>query len=124
MKLVDWLYIKKPRSTEEEQKESHARLKSKYKDLMTMALERQTVREEKTKLKDMKRYMFGHYLAVVPRWKQSRYSDNPKPASHASPFVANTSDTFEIVCRKHGQYLSGNMIPKRLVMYRLNYWCA
>jgi hypothetical protein len=124
MKLVDWLYIKKPRSTEEEQKESHARLKSKYKDLMTMALERQTVREEKTKLKDMKRYMFGHYLAVVPRWKQSRYSDNPKPASHSSPFVANTSDAIDIVCRKHGQYLSGDMIPKRYVVFHLKYLCA
>jgi hypothetical protein len=118
MKLVDWLYIKKPRSTEEEQKEVEARLRSKYKELLTMAVQRQTVREDKTKLKDMKRYMFGKYLAVIPRFKQSRYVDSPLPASYASPFVANTSDSYEIVCRKYGQFLSGDMIPKRLVVCR------
>lgn len=119
MKLVDWLYIKKPRTTEEEQKEVEARLRSKYKELWTTAVERQAVKEEKTKLKDMKRYMFGKYLAVIPRFKQSRYVDYPLSASHASPFVANTSDSYDIVCRKYGQFLSGDMIPIRLVVCRL-----
>lgn len=111
MKLVDWFYMQKPRTTEEEQKEVEARLKSRYKELLAVAAQRQTVREEKTKLKDMKRYMFGKYLAVIPRFKQSRYVDCPLPASHASPFVATTSYSYDIVCRKYGQFLSGDMIP-------------
>ena len=119
MKLVDWLYIQKTRTTEEEQKEVEARLRSKYKELLTTAVQRQTAREEKTKLKDMKRYMFGKFLAVIPRFKQSRYVDYPLPASHASPFVATTSDSYDIVCRKYGQFLSVDMIPKWLVVCRL-----
>jgi hypothetical protein len=112
MKLVDIYYIKKTQSTEEAQKAAEARMKAKYEALLATAMHTQTRKEELTKLKDMKKYMFGEYLAVIPRFKQQRYLDYPLAPSYASPSYM-AGETFNVTCRKYGQYLTGDMIPRR-----------
>lgn len=111
MKLVDIHYMKKTQSAEEAQEAAEARMKAKYETLLASAMHTQTRKEELTKLKDMKRYMFGKYLAVVPRFKEQRYLDFALAPSYASPTVS--ADSYEVTCRKYGQHLSGDMIPKR-----------
>lgn len=114
MKLVDIFYVKRIQSTEEQEKEAKARVKAKYKALLANALHTQTRKEELTKLKAMKRYMFGEYLAVLPRFKEERWLDIPLAASYAYPHVA--VESYDIVNRKYGQHLTGDMIPMRLVV--------
>jgi hypothetical protein len=62
--------------------------------------------------REEKRYMFGEYLAVVPRFKEEWWVDISLAASYASPHVAGESYA-DIVCRKYGQHLTGEMIPRR-----------
>ena len=112
MKLAD-IFLMKKKSTEEEREEVRARMREKYKELLASATHRQTKKEDLTKLKQMKRYMFGKFLAAVPRFKQARHIDTPLSSSHASPHVADTDDSIDIVCRKYGQHLTGDMIPTR-----------
>lgn len=111
MKLVDIHYINKTQSTEEAREAAEARMKAKYEALLATAMDTQTRKEELTKLKDMKKYMFGEYLAVLPRFKQQRFLDFPLAPSYASPYVA--SETFHVTCRKYGQHLTGTMVPRR-----------
>lgn len=114
MKLVDIFYMKRVQSSEEEEKAAEARMKARYEALMDAARHTQTRREDLTKLKDMKRYMFGKFIAPIPRFKQQRYLDLPLAPSYASPHVSG--ETYNISCCKYGQHLTGDMIPKRCVM--------
>lgn len=111
MKLVDIHYMKKTQSTEEAQEAAEARMKAKYESLVASATHAQTRREELVKLKAMKEYMFGQYLAVVPRFKQQRYLDYALSPSYASPHLAGES--CDVAVRKYGQHLTGDMIPRR-----------
>eukprot|EP00545_Synedropsis_sp_CCMP1620_P013185 CAMPEP_0119011176 /NCGR_PEP_ID=MMETSP1176-20130426/5499_1 /TAXON_ID=265551 /ORGANISM="Synedropsis recta cf, Strain CCMP1620" /LENGTH=1142 /DNA_ID=CAMNT_0006963953 /DNA_START=65 /DNA_END=3493 /DNA_ORIENTATION=+ len=114
MKLVDIYYVKRTQSDKDIQEAEMAQLRRKMKELRESATTRQTKREDLTKLKYLKRYMFGHYLLELPRFKESRYVDVPLMASHASPFVANTAgDGLKITSRKYGQQITGSIIPER-----------
>jgi len=117
MMLVDIYHMRKTQSAEEAQEAAEARMKARYETLMASAMHTRTRKEEMTKLKDMKRYMFGEYLAVVPRFKQQRYLDYALSPSYASPHVAG--ETYHISCRKYGQHLTGDMIPRRQVSCRI-----
>lgn len=69
-----------------------------------------TRKEDAIKLRAMKRYMFGKYIAKVPQFKDYRFPDIPLPESSSSPHDAGYSSV-KIVERKHGQQLDGHMIP-------------
>lgn len=67
-------------------------------------------KEDALKLRAMKSYMFGKYIARVPRFKDYRFPDVPRSESSASPHEAGYSSV-QIVDRKSGQKLVGHMIP-------------
>jgi C2 domain len=67
-------------------------------------------KEEALKLRAMKTYMFGQYIARVPRFKDYRFPDVPRSESSATPHEAGYSSV-HILERKNGQKLVGHMIP-------------
>eukprot|EP00536_Pseudo-nitzschia_multiseries_P010292 jgi/Psemu1/319826/estExt_fgenesh1_pm.C_3080005 len=66
-------------------------------------------KEEVYKERSMKRYMFGEYSVMVPRYKDYRYRDTPLPESSATP-VLEVQD-IKISKKWPGQRLMGDMIP-------------
>lgn len=112
MKLYDLYYSSKNQTTEEARKAAEARVRDKYETLLVSTTLVQTQREDLVKLKDMKTYLFGKYLAVLPRFKQQRYLDFPLISSYTSPCFDKDAN-YDITCRVYGQQLTGEMIPKR-----------
>jgi hypothetical protein len=49
----------------------------------------------------------------VPVFKEEQYYDDPLPASTAEPYEASKAGSINIVERKYGQYLIGDMVPTR-----------
>lgn len=84
---------------------------AKYRALIASAKPIRMQKERLIKLRDMEKYLFGKYLAVLPRFKQQRYFDVPLATSYASPYTSD--ETYDITCRKYGQHLTGEMIPTR-----------
>jgi len=117
MKVVDIFYMKKDQTTEEARKAQEARMKARLNALLASARNTQIRKEELVKLKDMKKYMFGQYLAVLPKFKQQRYFDFPLSPSCA--YAHSAGETYDIACRKSGQHLTGDMIPRRYVLLLL-----
>jgi len=122
MKLVDIYYVSKikPLSEEElQQKQERERQARKLQSLSLVAGAR-VKREDKEKLKAMKKYMFGKYITRVPVLKEDRYRDLPLPESTATPFRPEPVPMAELAMsdagykkiRLPGQHLVGSMIPK------------
>lgn len=113
MKLIDIYHTgkQKNQTTEEAREAAEARAKAKYRALVAATTPIQVQKEDLVKLKDMEKYMFGKYLAVLPRFKKQRYLDRALVSSYASPHVPG--ETFDISARKYGQHLTGEMIPRR-----------
>ncbi|KAL3921597.1 MAG: hypothetical protein SGILL_002669 [Bacillariaceae sp.] len=121
MKLVDVFYVSKilP-ETEEQQKVREQAEKMKRKLATTEAANkaRQT-RENTTKMKVMKKYMFGKFAMRIPILKQDRYADTPLPESSATPYKEKEFTLAELAMqeagynrtRVPGQTLVGDMIP-------------
>eukprot|EP00545_Synedropsis_sp_CCMP1620_P005388 CAMPEP_0119030946 /NCGR_PEP_ID=MMETSP1176-20130426/41285_1 /TAXON_ID=265551 /ORGANISM="Synedropsis recta cf, Strain CCMP1620" /LENGTH=473 /DNA_ID=CAMNT_0006987327 /DNA_START=105 /DNA_END=1526 /DNA_ORIENTATION=+ len=68
-------------------------------------------KEDAFKLRAIKRYMFGKFIAKVPQFKDYRYPDIPLPESSSLPHDTAGYSSVHIVERKHGQQLMGHMIP-------------
>jgi len=76
-------------------------------------------RENVSKLKAMKRYMFGSYAVRIPVIKQDRYADIPLAESFATPYREKEFSLGELAIQEAGykkkripgQTLTGDMIP-------------
>jgi hypothetical protein len=121
MKLVDIFYVStlKP-ETEEEQKLREQAERIKRKLAMTEAANRaRQVRETTTKMKVMKKYMFGKFAMRIPILKQDRYVDTPLAESSATPYKEKEFTLAELAMKEAGynrtrvpgQTLVGDMIP-------------
>ena len=113
MKLLDIYHngMQKNQTTQEARNAAEARAKAKYRALVAATTRIQVQKEDLVKLKDMEKYMFGKYLAVLPRFKQQRSLDRALVSSYASPHVPG--GPIDISSRKYGQHLTGEMIPRR-----------
>lgn len=122
MKLVDVFYVSKikPLSEDEEaekqrQAEMLRRLKRKDK-----VKEARIQKEDTTKLKAMKKIMFGKFVTRVPVIKQDRHQDFPLAESSATPYTPKEHSLAELAMKEAGyhrtrlpgQHLVGNMIPR------------
>ena len=122
MKLVDVYYVSKIKPlTEEQLAQQQERDRAKRRlDLMTAVAGARVKREDKIKLKAMKKYMFGKYITRVPVLKEDRYRDLPLPESTAVPFRPDPIPMSELAMsdagyrkiRLPGQHLVGDMIPR------------
>ena len=121
MKLVDVFYVSKLKPpTEEEIAAKKAAEKEKRKLATFEAAGKARIkRENAKKLKAMKKYMFGKFIAKVPVLKEDRYRDLPLPSSSAVPYRPKALALSELAMqeagyhrtRLPGQHLVGDMIP-------------
>eukprot|EP00934_Nitzschia_sp_Nitz4_P000987 Nitzschia sp. Nitz4//scaffold248_size28759//12858//16752//NITZ4_008109-RA/size28759-snap-gene-0.10-mRNA-1//-1//CDS//3329543992//987//frame0 len=115
MKLLDICYFRRSTLMEEEQQK--ADLAEKFQERYTMLLDesfgRKLRKEAALKMKDFKKYMFGEFLMRVPVLKEERYYDDPLPSSYATRGDPTATKNVNIVERKYGQLLRGDMIPER-----------
>jgi hypothetical protein len=110
MKLVDIFYVQKlaKRSKGEVLAD---RIKTRGLGVVLAKRARMIRREDAMKLKALKRYMFGKYIARVPRFKEYRFRDVPLQVSTAVPCGGGPGSKYHISSRRHGQHLVGHMIP-------------
>jgi hypothetical protein len=122
MKLVDVFYVSKIKPLSEAEfalKREREREKRRL-ALSIAAKEARIKRENTTKLKAMKKYMFGKFSVKVPVLKEDRYCDVPLPDSSAIPYDPKPTPLSELAMaesgyhrtRLVGQHLVGDMIPK------------
>jgi hypothetical protein len=110
----------------ESEEESNERLNKikleRKKYLAEQLLQAQIVKENNTKLKDFKQYMFGKYITKVNIMKKDRFIDEPLSESSAVVYNPNVKSLGAIAMqeagyhrvRVDGQQLVGEMIPKKL----------
>eukprot|EP00980_Cylindrotheca_fusiformis_P014365 scaffold3827_cov179-Cylindrotheca_fusiformis.AAC.29 len=120
MKLVDVYYYKYKERNEKTEEEIKKDLEEELKQLRNQwsgwSNYRKMMYEEAVKTKDIKEYMFGHYVMGVPRVKDEFDYDDPLPSSSAEPKDSDEGRALcnvNIVGRKHGQELFGTMIRLR-----------
>jgi len=112
--IIDKVYFSEnPDMTDAERDEAlRLRMKARYHEVLESATNYFVRRESATKMKDMKKFMFGEFLLRVPRFCEDLFEDYPLPASYCSPIdpkkMAVTPKE-----RKYGQLLKGDMIPMR-----------
>mmetsp|Transcript_23343 Transcript_23343/g.36135 ORF Transcript_23343/g.36135 Transcript_23343/m.36135 type:complete len:1112 (+) Transcript_23343:197-3532(+) len=118
MKLVDIYYYQ---INESEESERENRLKSERQEyLADQILQAQLVRENNTKLRDFKQYMFGEHITKVNIMKKDRFRDKPLPESSAVVYKPEIKSLGSLAMqeggyhqvRVDGQHLVGEMIPK------------
>lgn len=122
MKLVDVYYVSKIKDRTEEELAEQIQQNRVERRLATTAAvsEARMKREDASKLKAMKKHMFGKYITRVPILKEDRYRDMPLPESSATPYRPVPLPLSELAMqeagyhrtRLAGQHLIGNMIPK------------
>jgi hypothetical protein len=111
--IIHYFFIRdKNQSIEEQQKEARGRLKLRVQQIKEAASSSRTHKERAVKLQSMKKYLYGKYLVHVPNFNMEKYPSYPLPRSCASPFV-DRKLKMNIVDRKYGQNLTGDMIPSR-----------
>lgn len=147
MKLVDIFYFRRTVSEEEQKKAGLAqKFKERYTTLLDESFGRKLRKESALKMKEVKKYMFGEvwvvfarnglagpqfsqlsltsflsqYLLRVPVFKEERFYDDPLPSSHAERFDSSTVGNINVIDRKYGQLLKGDMIPSRWVLLLRN----
>lgn len=115
MKLVDWLFFRKPAEMSEEEYDAYVKEKlQKRFDRVIRAISGNQVKKERAvKLKSMKKYLYGKFIIRIPRVSLDLFRDMPLPQSFARVFQKNTSAPITVTERKFGQHLSGDMIPLR-----------
>lgn len=129
MKLVDVFYVSKikPLSEDEEaekQRQAELARRLRRKDKVKEA---RIQKEDATKLKAMKKIMFGKFVTKVPVIKQDRHQDFPLAESSATPYTPKEHSLAELAMKEAGyhrtrlpgQHLVGNMIP-RVRLFRDN----
>jgi hypothetical protein len=141
MKLVDIFYVhKRQNMTPEERKAMmEAVYQRRYNLVLGETYLRKLLKERSMKLQDMQKYMFGEvsslqsseevrlikrtlkfffdfvfqYLIRVPIFKEQRYHSIPLSGGWAEPYDESNAPPVNIVQHVDGQYLSGDMVPKR-----------
>jgi hypothetical protein len=122
MRLVDIFVFSKevlPESEEEKKMRENAEKIKRKLATTEAANQARQVRESTTKMKVMKKYMFGKFAMRVPVIKQDRYADIPLPESSATPYKEKELTLAELAMeeagynrtRVPGQTLVGDMIP-------------
>jgi hypothetical protein len=110
MKLIDIYYVQKlSEEGDNHAKKFHELAATKMKTVNATRRAIMMRREDVTKLRAMKRYMFGKYVTKVPQFKEYRYPDVPCPESKAMPRKFESQR--KITKRTNGQRLEGSMIP-------------
>lgn len=87
-------------------------MKQRYLEVKEAASSSRTRKERAMKLQSMKKYLYGKYLLNVPNFCIEKYPSYPLPSSTARPFEDPKLE-INIVDRKYGQKLTGDMIPTR-----------
>jgi len=121
MKLVDVYYFSliEPETEEQRQRRQQAeklRQKLAHSELVTQT---RIVREDATKQRAVKSYMFGKFALRIPILKQDRYADIPLAESFARPYAEKDFSLAKLAMdeagynttRIPGQTLIGDMIP-------------
>jgi len=120
MKLLD-IYYFQINESEEEATERENKLKSERQQYQAdQILEAQILRENNTKLRDFKQYMFGNYITKVNIMKKDRFIDKPLSVSSAVVYNPEAKTLGALAMqeagyhqvRVDGQQLVGDMIPK------------
>lgn len=121
MKLVDVFYVSKlkPPTEEDIAAKKLAEKERRREATFEAAGKARIKREDARKLKAMKKYMFGKFIAKVPVLKEDRYRDIPLPSSSAVPYQTKALGLSELAMqeagyhrkRVPGQHLVGHMIP-------------
>ena len=115
MAIVDRVYIRKViKTSEDDDTEAiRARLKQRYTDVLESATHARIRKERALKLKATKRFCFGKFLLKVPHFNEDLFWDDPLPQSSARPDSPENRESNNIVEKKYGQSLRGDMIPQR-----------
>uniref|UniRef100_A0A7S3P546 C2 domain-containing protein n=1 Tax=Amphora coffeiformis TaxID=265554 RepID=A0A7S3P546_9STRA len=116
MKIVDMVCFRAdPNLSVEEQEEAFAQhIQARYEETLQSTDFYQIRSERANKLNDMRQFMFGMHLLRVPMLHTDIVFDVPTPASSAEP-VFSAASAVPVKHRKFGQFLEGDMIPKREV---------
>jgi hypothetical protein len=121
MKLADIYYFRLIENLDEEGKAERERRqlqtqKSSYDEIVRQA---RITKEQAVKIRDMKVYKFGKFIAWVPILKVDRYKDEPLTSSKAEIYDENLSMVERAMqeagkdrIKVPGQHLEGTMIPK------------
>lgn len=114
MAIYDRCFVRRKNQTPEQQKEDlKQKVKAKYLKVMEMAVNNRTRMERAIKLKSMKKYLYGKYLVTIPHFSVDGLPTRPSLDSSAQPFDRGEPVILNIVDRKYGQHLTGDMIPTR-----------
>ena len=115
MAIYDRCFLRrrKKQSQEEQVEEIKKRVKQRYMQVKEVATSNRTKKERAIKLKSMKKYLYGKYLVNVPRFSVDGRPAIPLPESSARPVENEEYKEVEILDRKYGQHLTGDMIPTR-----------
>jgi len=126
MKLVDVFYYSKIKPLTKEEQEEKEREAEKLRRLRRKDKVREVriQKEDASKLKAMKKIMFGKFVTQVPVLKQDRHQDFPLSESSAVPYKPKPHTLAELAMKEAGyhrtrlpgQHLVGEMIP-RVSMY-------
>lgn len=121
MKLADIYYFSRLKElTEEQKQERMGKLQlERHNQLEKQKVEAQIARENATKLRDFKQYMFGRHICKVNILKKDRYYDLPLPNSSSTLYNPKSKTLGELAMqeagyrrtRVEGQQLVGEMIP-------------
>lgn len=116
MKIVDWLYFSEEEvelSQEEKKEIIRQRVKKRFGKAFERAEFRQIEKERVLKYQAMKSYLYGNWLVRVPHFNESYFGDYPLPESSSTLYNPQVHGEVEIVDRKFGQSIWGDMIPHR-----------
>lgn len=98
---------------EERREEMNKRARAKRREAVEASTKIQVQKESALKGKAIARWLYGEYHIRVPRFAEQLCPDMPLPSSFAEAFDPTTSPPVKIKERVYGQYLEGDMIPKR-----------
>lgn len=122
MKLIDIFYYSRIQPLSEDEIEEREEQQRMERQEMTskVATANRIKRENAAKLSDIKKFMFGNYIAKVPILKADRFRDVPRPESEAVPYKPKPLPLAELAMKEAGyrrtrlpgQHLEGTMIPK------------
>ena len=113
MMIVDRCYFQQQEARTEEEFEAEVReqFQKRLKKVLRSISNYQVKKERAVKLQSMVSYLYGKFLLRIPRVSVNLYSDIPLPQSRAEPRM--TTEPIQVVERKFGQALEGDMIPVR-----------
>lgn len=122
MKLVDIYYVRKiqPLTAEERENKKKILLEKRLVEKKAIFQQARIRRENASKLKAMKKHLFGKFILGVPILKEDRFIDVPLPESFAVPYQPEQQHLSELAMRDAGyhkiripgQHLVGDMIPE------------